>query len=199
MKVPNKAASDIRTVDVMNGGLAEIELSSKSRTAKPRAARPPRYTFRKPDKGDGAAMWALVKETGVLDLNSAYSYLMLGEYFSDTCVIAERKGRVVGFVTGFIPPERPDTIFVWQVGVASSERGKGLGKQVLLELLRSEVCQDVHYIESTITPSNAASTRLFRAMARELHTSCVIDDGFHEKLFPGEGHESERLFRIGPF
>ncbi len=199
MKVPDTTASDIRTVDVMNGGLAEIELSRAVRTAKPRAARPPRYTFRKPDKADGAAIWALVKETGVLDLNSPYSYLMLGEYFSDTCVVAERKGRIVGFVSGFIPPEQPDTIFVWQVGVDSSERGKGLAKQVLRALLRSEACQDVHYLNSTVTPSNAASTRLFRAIARELHTPCVIDDGFHEKLFPGEGHESERLFRIGPF
>lgn len=198
MKVPDTSASDIRTVDITNAGLAEADLSQRSRL-RMRRKRPSPYTFRNPEKADGADIWALVKKTGVLDLNSAYSYLMLGEYFSDTCVVAERKGKIVGFVSGFIPQDRPDTVFVWQVGVADSERGRGLAKQLLRQLLGSEACGDVHYLESTVTPSNTASTRLFRAIARELHTSCVIDDGFHEDLFPGECHETERLFRIGPF
>lgn len=198
MKVPDTSASDIRTVDITNAGLAQADLSQVGR-ARAARKRPSPYHFRKPEKSDGADMWALVKKTGVLDLNSAYSYLMLGEYFSDTCVVAERKDRIVGFVSGFIPQDRPDTVFVWQVGVADSERGRGLGKHLLRHLLGSEACSEVRYLESTITPSNTASTRLFRAIARELHTSCVIDDGFHENLFPGEGHETERLFRIGPF
>jgi L-2,4-diaminobutyric acid acetyltransferase len=207
MKVPQTSSPDIRTVDIRNTGLmdggaldrqAAEAVQFASNTAR-RGRRSP-YTFRQPEKADGAAIYELVEETGVLDVNSAYSYLMLGEYFADTCVVAERGGRIVGFVSGFIPPERPDTIFVWQVGVAATEKGKGLAKRLIRQLLKREACADVHYLESTVTPSNVPSTRLFRSIARELHTSCVIDSGFPESLFPGKGeHESERLFRIGPF
>ncbi|RDD63704.1 diaminobutyrate acetyltransferase [Ferruginivarius sediminum] len=203
MKVPQTSSPDIHTVDIRNTGLLDPDAEGSAAGDAAKAGKRERrslYTFRKPEKEDGAAMHELVEKTGVLDVNSAYSYLMLGEYFSDTCVVAERGGRIVGFVSGFIPPERPDTVFVWQVGVANSEKGRGLAKRLIRQLLQSEVCADVHYLESTVTPSNVPSTRLFRSIARELHTSCVIDSGFHESLFPDKGdHESERLFRIGPF
>lgn len=207
MKVPQTSSPDIHTVDIRNAGVMDgsalshdaAEAVRAGAKAVRRGRRSP-YTFRQPEKADGAAMYELVEETGVLDVNSAYSYLMLGEYFADTCVVAERGGRIVGFVSGFVPPERPDTVFVWQVGVAASEKGKGLAKRLIRQLLKREACADVHYLESTVTPSNVPSTRLFRSIARELHTSCVIDSGFHESLFPGTGdHETERLFRIGPF
>jgi len=46
---------------------------------------PSQLKFRKPCAQDGAGIWDLVRETEVLDLNSAYCYLMLGKYFPDTC------------------------------------------------------------------------------------------------------------------
>ncbi|HBQ24847.1 MAG TPA: diaminobutyrate acetyltransferase, partial [Syntrophomonas sp.] len=48
--------------------------------------------MRFPSEEDGRGIWELVKSTRVLDLNSAYSYLLLSKYFSDTCVVAEVEG-----------------------------------------------------------------------------------------------------------
>lgn len=171
--------------------------SGQRRGRKPR--REVGYRFRHPEVEDGTAIWELVKETGVLDINSAYSYIMLGEYFSDTCLIAEHKGNMVGFVSGFIPQQQEDTLFVWQVAVAGSERGRGLARTLLLKVLELPACVNVHYLECTVTPSNKPSTRLFRAIARELGTELNIREGFEGELFPEDGHEGERLFRIGPF
>jgi L-2,4-diaminobutyric acid acetyltransferase len=154
--------------------------------------------MREPTVDDGADIWALVKDTRVLDVNSPYSYLMLGEYFPKTCVVAERRDHLVGFVSAFLPRRRPDTVFVWQVAVAPGAGRRGLGKAMLRELLGRPVCEDVHYLEATVTPSNRPSAALFRALARDLGSPCTITRGFPSEAFPGGSHEAERLFRIGP-
>ncbi len=150
---------------------------------------------------DGAKLWDLVRRTGVLDVNSSYSYLMMCEYFKNTCVIAENDSEIVGFVTAFIPPEKPDTIFVWQVAVDSSMRGEGLGSKLLQELIKMESCNDVQFLEATISPSNRPSFSLFRKFARDLDTHCQVTELFPEDAFPNsdEQHEKEMLNRIGPF
>lgn len=200
MKLLDTTEPDVRLVDVEHAGLPKFEAPRPPATPWSTATPRRRYLFRKPTKADGAAIYALVRDTGVLDVNSPYSYLMLGEYFADTCVVAEKSDGIVGFVSGFIPPERPETLFVWQVGVADSEQGRGLGKRLLRRLLARKVCRNVRYIETTVTPSNTASTKLFQSMTRDLETLCVIQSGFDDTLFPDDGdHESERLFRIGPF
>lgn len=158
------------------------------------------YVLRSPEVDDGADLHKLVEETGVLDVNSPYSYLMLGEYFSETCVLAERRGRTVGFLSGLLPPEQDDTVFVWQVAVSKTERKRGLGLKLLKELVSRPVCRTVRYLETTITPSNSASMRLFRKFAHEVGASCNVETVFDKRHFPdGAAHEPERRFRIGPF
>ena len=84
-------------------------------------------TLRSPTVEDAAAIWRLVRDSGVLDLNSPYSYLILCKHFAETCIVAEEAGVIVGFVTAYRPPITPDVIFVWQIGVAQSVRGRGVG------------------------------------------------------------------------
>lgn len=159
------------------------------------------YHFRKPTKEDGAAVWELIKGTNVLDLNSSYSYLMWCEIFSDTSIVVEREGNTVGFISGFINPNSPDTLFIWQVAVNASERGRGLGTRMLRQLLNRTACEDVQYVEATVSPSNKPSKSLFKGLAKKLDTNCDISDYFTSEDFPSEGnedHEDELLFKIGP-
>ena len=59
-----------------------------------------------PATNDAAQIWQLVRETVVLDANSAYLYLLLCRDFSGSCLVARQDGRVVGFVTGYRLPQR---------------------------------------------------------------------------------------------
>ncbi|WP_078551877.1 diaminobutyrate acetyltransferase [Bacillus alkalicellulosilyticus] len=154
-------------------------------------------TLEKPTVEDGAAMWELVNNS-TLDLNSSYKYIMMCEFFAETCVVAKENDKVVGFVTAFIPPERQDVVFVWQIGVDASQRGKGVASKILNELLSREACKDVRYVEATVTPSNNASKSLFRRLAKDYKTDCEILECFSEDLFPGDDHEAELTFRVGP-
>ncbi|MDQ0337488.1 L-2,4-diaminobutyric acid acetyltransferase [Caldalkalibacillus uzonensis] len=155
-------------------------------------------TLRKPRLEDGADLWSLVKETGVLDVNAAYTYLMLCRNFQDTCVVAEMDNSVVGFVSAYIHPKQPDTLFVWQVGVSESQRGQGLATKMLQALLQRQSCLNIRYLETTISPSNKASQALFRKLARDFDAYCAVSMCFQTDQFPDD-HESELLFKIGPF
>ncbi|MCU6708133.1 diaminobutyrate acetyltransferase [Paenibacillus sp. J5C_2022] len=156
--------------------------------------------YRKPSVEEGAKAWELVKDSGVLDLNSAYSYLMLFDLFRDTCCVAVEGGELVGFVSAFRKPSEPAALFVWQIGVSAKMRGRGVGKELLKQLLQREAYADIQYVEATISPGNVPSSKLFRSMAGELGAECDIRDYYASELFPGDGHhDDERLYRIGPF
>ncbi len=155
-------------------------------------------TLDAPTVEDGAAIWRIARDSKTLDLNSSYSYLLWCRDFARTSVVArDRDAKPVGFVTGYLRPTRPDTLVVWQVAVDHSHRGRGLAAAMLDGLAERVRVQGVRQIETTITPDNEASNRLFTSFG-ERHgatvTRRVLFDGGH---FP-DGHDPEVLYRIGP-
>jgi len=93
--------------------------------------------LRKPTPDDGFALNQLVATSPPLDPNSIYCNLLQCTHFSDTAIAAEANGELVGFVSGYIPPNKPTTLFVWQIVIAKTMRGQGLAKQMLAQLLRN--------------------------------------------------------------
>lgn len=75
---------------------------------------------------DAEAVWRLVRGCPELDPNSFYCYHLLCTAFSATAGVAEIAGEIVGCVTGFRPPEDPETLFVWQMCVAEHARRQGV-------------------------------------------------------------------------
>ncbi len=156
-------------------------------------------TLRKPESQDGIRVHKLIAECPPLDPNSAYCNLLQCTHFADTCVAAEMGDDLVGFISGYIPPKQPNVLFVWQVAVHEKARGTGLAKRMLAEIISRDDCSDVNYIETTVTPDNEASWKMFRNFAYERGISTeefiLFDSRIH---FAGE-HKDEHLFRIGPF
>jgi L-2,4-diaminobutyric acid acetyltransferase len=158
--------------------------------------------LREPGLDDGAAMWRLVQETGMLALNSAYAYLLVAEHFGPTSVVAEIDGELAGFVSAYCPPHKPETVFVWQVGVAEAGRGEGVATRMLFDIIKRPACRErgVRYLDTTIGPGNEASQALFRGFARKLGVEVGETELFQREHFPDpDAYEPEILFRIGPF
>ncbi|MFQ5700109.1 MAG: diaminobutyrate acetyltransferase [Myxococcota bacterium] len=153
--------------------------------------------MRPPSPEDAASVWQLVGGSGVLDLNSPYAYLLLCSDFSETSVVAETSGGIVGFVGAYRPPPRPDSVFVWQIVTAPELQGGGLGASLLEALLDRKACRDVRFLEATVTPSNEPSRALFAGFARRRGLPLAELTAFGAELFPSE-HEEEVLVRIGP-
>ena len=156
--------------------------------------------LRPPTVADGADLWRLAHGTGVLDTNTPYAYLLWARDFAATSVIAEVEGEPAGFISGYLKPTDPQTIFIWQVAVDSTFRGRGLAKKMLFELAeRSGAAR----LETTITSDNEASIALFTALARQHETELVKRSLFTEDLFPkatesGETHAAEDLYVVDP-
>ncbi|HID19733.1 MAG TPA: diaminobutyrate acetyltransferase [Methanophagales archaeon] len=155
--------------------------------------------FRKPEVKDATKIHALINTCKPLALNSVYCYLLLCQHFADTCVVAEEKGEIIAFLSGYRLPSNPKVLFVWQVAVDSRVRGGGIGKRLLREVLQRTVCHVCHFIETTITLSNTASWHLFRSFARDLEAYCEGKVYFSNEHFGEENYETEYLLRIGPF
>jgi L-2,4-diaminobutyric acid acetyltransferase len=144
-------------------------------------------------------MQKLAADTGVLEANSCYAYLLVCTHFSETSVVAEgRDGKLLGFVAGYRPPTHPEAVFVWQIGVRSDARGQGLGGRLLNSLVDLPACREVDFLEATVAASNVTSDRLFRGFARARGVACEVSRGFDARDFGPSGHESEPLLRIGP-
>ncbi|GAA1918383.1 diaminobutyrate acetyltransferase [Streptomyces sodiiphilus] len=149
---------------------------------------------------DGAALWRIARDSEVLDLNSSYSYLLWCRDHAATSVVArDADGSPVGFITGYVRPQDARTLFVWQVAVDHGQRGRGLAAAMLDGLARRAGEElGVQCIETTVTPDNTPSNRLFARFAERHDAPVEREVLFDAEVFPDSGHEPEVLHRIGP-
>ena len=149
-----------------------------------------------PTVDDGVQCWQLAVESTELDVNSRYAYLLWCRDFAATSVVARtEQDAVAGFVTGYLRPDAPGTLVVWQVAVASQARGRGVATAMLDALLAQVTAAD--HVETTITPDNDASMRLFTGFARRHGAGVERRELFGSELLGGD-HLPEILHRIGP-
>lgn len=154
-------------------------------------------SLRGADVSDGSRIWAAIPKIASLERNSCYAYLLLSSHFASTCVVAEVGDELVGFVAAYRPPSSPLDVFVWQVGVTPSMRGRGVGHSLLAALIERPGARDAHYLTATVSPDNRPSAALFHGFARSRGVACVTVPGFPSGCF-AEPHPDENLLRIGP-
>lgn len=154
--------------------------------------------FYYPTSNDGFAVNKLISESPPLDTNSMYCNLLQCTHFSETSICAKAGEKLVGFISGYLIPTRPNTLFIWQVAVAKSARGRGVASRMLDGLLKRPITREVKFMETTITPDNKSSWMLFQKLADKRGTKIDVSTAFDkEKHFKGS-HETEQLLRIGP-
>jgi L-2,4-diaminobutyric acid acetyltransferase len=188
-----------RTVFGARAGLNHWNVAMTGTTVRREKTRPHAMRISMPEVAHGADIHRLVAACKPLDLNSRYAYLLLCEHFAQTCALAHAGDRVVGFVSAYRPPQRDETIFIWQVAVDAGMRGLGLASAMLSDVLAREPVRTCRYLETTVSPSNTPSRRLFHGLARTLDAALTESPLFAQDAFGEEDHECEMLIRIGPF
>jgi L-2,4-diaminobutyric acid acetyltransferase len=147
---------------------------------------------------DGPAITGLIADCAPLDVNSAYCNLLQCTHFAETCIVAERNGQIVGWVSGYRPPAEPDSFFVWQVAVAKAARGEGLAQRMINALLDRPSADGATHLITTVTDDNAPSWALFNGLARAWGTSLTKSAMFESEAHFAGAHATEWLARIGP-
>ncbi len=171
--------------------LAEAPDSHSKPALEPLHLRPPVAT-------DGPAVTALIAACPPLDRNSAYCNLIQCTHFADHCVVAEREGRIDGWVSGHRPPSDPNAFFVWQVAVATEARGQKLAGRMIEALLARSAQRGVTHLITTVTDDNIASWALFNGLARKWDAPMERSALFERDAHFAGAHATEFQARIGP-
>ena len=154
---------------------------------------------RTPVASDGPDVWKLIDSTPSLDKNSLYCNLLQCSHFASTCAIAELDGSIMGWLSGYVPPQRQDTLFVWQICVGQRARGQGLAKRLVADVLARSGSSHIRYLECTITEGNTASWGLFESVARAMGAEARRSELFSRDVHFDGAHDSEIALTIGPF
>ena len=152
--------------------------------------------YRQPTINDGAAIYELIQACPPLDLNSNYVYLLLSTHFAQTCIVAYDADQLVGFISAYRHPKKEHTLFVWQVAVSATMRGRGLAPRMLDVLLDRDGLEDIQFIETTVDPENSASRRLFEKLAQRHQAQLTELEFLAAEHFVEP--QVEPLLRIGP-
>ena len=155
--------------------------------------------LRTPISEDGIAVFDLIARCPPLDPNSMYCNLLQCSHFADTSVAALNAEDLVGFISGYIIPKSPQTLFIWQLAVDERMRGQGLAAKMLHFLLHQSSSRDVSFVETTITEDNQASWAVFEKLAKSLKAELNHFTYFDRKTHFHNRHASEILVKIGPF
>ena len=146
-----------------------------------------------PDVSHGADMWRIARDSGSLDLNSSYAYLLLSRDFGRSCRVAIVDGEVIGFVVGYLRPDSVQSLFIWQIAVDQRARGQGVAACLLDDVVAA--VPEVITLETTITADNEPSQRLFTSFAERHGGVISISTLFDDRDFP-DGHDAELLYEI---
>jgi L-2,4-diaminobutyric acid acetyltransferase len=147
---------------------------------------------------DGPEVTALIAACPPLDTNSAYCNLLQCSDFAGTCVVAERDGRILGWISGYRPPSAPDRLFVWQVAVHPDARGTGLGGRMLDVLVERPAAAGARWLTTTVTADNRASWGLFEGFARRRDLGLSKAERFIREAHFAGAHATEWRASIGP-
>ena len=111
-------------------------------------------------------------------------------------MLAERDGRLAGWISAYRPPSAPERLFVWQVAVDTSARGQGLALRMLEELAARPEAASAEVLTTTVTEDNAASWALFEAFARNRGTELTRSPRFEREAHFAGAHDTEWEARI---
>ncbi|MFH8370370.1 GNAT family N-acetyltransferase [Streptomyces sp. NPDC018031] len=89
--------------------------------------------------------------------------LFLG-HFHATSLIAERDGRLTGFVIGFLSPSQPDEAYIHFTGVAPDARGSGLGRRLYGLFFAMARAHGRTLVKAVTSPQNARSIAFHQAL-----------------------------------
>ena len=86
------------------------------------------------------------------------------QHFTGTSWIAEDDDRIVGFLVGFISPDRPDEAYIHMVGTSPNHRGAGLGRMLYERFFADVGERGARTVHAVTWPGNRTSVAFHRAM-----------------------------------
>ncbi len=121
------------------------------------------------------------------------------DHFANSSFAADRSGRIVGFLVGFVSQCKPGEAYIHFVGVDPEERRNGLG-QKLYETFFGEVqARGCRTVRAVTAPVNIGSLAFHRSLGFELERSPTVMDGVPIATnYDGPGRDRVRFVKRLP-
>ncbi|MEV0171728.1 GNAT family N-acetyltransferase [Streptomyces sp. NPDC050803] len=115
-----------------------------------------------------------------------YPYFVLRQLYDvhgDRILVLDDGDQLHGYVL-FLTTSDGYQGWIVSLGVTRDQRGRGLGRRLMLEVLRRMRTEGVHEVRLTVEPTNAAAIVLYRSIGFS------SDEGVHKDYF---GPDEDRL------
>ena len=99
------------------------------------------------------------------------------EHFTDTSFAAERDGKLVGFLAGFISQSRPGEAYIHFAGVDPAQRGSGLGRLLYETFFQAAQARGCVLVRAVTSPVNRGSVAFHPQMGFQLVPGDAQVDG----------------------
>jgi ribosomal protein S18 acetylase RimI-like enzyme len=86
------------------------------------------------------------------------------QHFTGTSWVAEDDDRIVGFLVGFVSPDRPDEAYIHMVGTSPNHRAAGLGRTLYERFFEDMRERGIRRVRAVTWPGNRTSVAFHRAM-----------------------------------
>jgi L-amino acid N-acyltransferase YncA len=87
------------------------------------------------------------------------------QHFTGTSWVAEdADGRLVGFLVGFVSPDRPEEAYIHMVGTSPNHRRAGLGRSLYERFFEDMRGLGIRRVKAVTWPGNQVSVRFHRAL-----------------------------------
>ena len=150
------------------------------------------YLIRNVRSNDTPIIQSLAIKCSPLELHTEYTYWVCTHLFQCSSFILELDKYPIGYIMAI---ENTSTVFIWQIGITSEHRGKGLSKHLIGACVNYAKSVKKN-LEVTISENNEESYRAFRNYCRRngLVFSCLGD----AEILDADGvlFELEKLYSI---
>ena len=121
--------------------------------------------FRRPTEADHAGIVAQVDDWwGGRTLHHVLPRLWFQHFTGTSWVVEDPGGRVIGFLIGFISPDRPDEAYVHMAGTSPNNRRSGIGRALYERFFEDARASGARRVLAVTWPGNRVSVGFHRGL-----------------------------------
>jgi len=122
-------------------------------------------TLRRPVEADHPFLVSQVDDWwGGRKLHQIFPRLWFQHFTGTSWVAEDAEGRLVGFLVGFISPDRPDEAYIHMVATDPNHRKAGLGRRLYERFFEDVRVRGCRRVTAITWPGNRTSVGFHRAM-----------------------------------
>ena len=121
--------------------------------------------FRRPGEADHPVVIAVVDDWwGGLKMRAILPRLWFQHFTGRSWIAEDETGRLMGFLVGFISPDRPDVAYVHMIGTNPNRRRRGLGRELYDRFADDARIAGATRVVAVTWPGNQVSVGFHRAL-----------------------------------